>query len=332
MKSRFLRRAGSFLLALALACSLLTVPAAADDPTTDPPAQPVLVSGISLSPSSLSLNTESQKTGTITATVQPDDATDKTLEWKSLDETVATVSNGVVTAVKEGNTKITAKSTDGSDVTATCSVTVTSPAPPQPAATLRIDPNSASVPAGGTVKLTALVENAPASGVRWVCLNNKVMLSPTSGRETTVTVLESAEPGTIFNVEARLENSAVSSVCVIRVSEPQAPNVREVLINSPNTTAYQYLDPGSTLILDAAAYPQDAPEDDRRLIWTSSDESVAKVNSKTGEIRGVAPGKATIRATATGDATKYAERDIEVSGIKLSYVEKSTSGGQGQTV
>ena len=48
MKSRFLRRAGSFLLALALACSLLTVPAAADDPTTDPPAQPVLVSGISL--------------------------------------------------------------------------------------------------------------------------------------------------------------------------------------------------------------------------------------------------------------------------------------------
>ena len=99
MKSRFLRRAGSFLLALALACSLLTVPAAADDPTTDPPAQPVLVSGISLSPSSLSLNTESQKTGTITATVQPDDATDKTLEWKSLDETVATVSNGVVTAV-----------------------------------------------------------------------------------------------------------------------------------------------------------------------------------------------------------------------------------------
>lgn len=95
MKSRFLRRAGSFLLALALACSLLTVPAAADDPATDPPAQPVLVSGISLSPSSLSLNTDSQKTGTITATVQPDDAANKNLAWESSNPSVATVSNGV---------------------------------------------------------------------------------------------------------------------------------------------------------------------------------------------------------------------------------------------
>ncbi len=333
MKSRFLRRAGSFLLALALACSLLTVPAAADD-----------ITGLSVTANPTEI--ESGGSTTLTLTGAPEGAT---IAWASNKPQVLSIpSNSTTdsctatagTVTQSETVTVTATVTnvkdDGTTDSGSASSTVTVKAPqvtpPQPAATLRIDPNSASVPAGGTVKLTALVENALASGVRWVCLNNKVMLSPTSGRETTVTVLESAEPGTIFNVEARLENSAVSSVCVIRVSEPQAPNVREVLINSPNTTAYQYLDPGSTLILDAAAYPQDAPEDDRRLIWTSSDESVAKVNSKTGEIRGVAPGKTTIRATARGDATKYAERDIEVSGIKLSYVEKSTSGGQGQTV
>ena len=108
MKSRFLRRAGSFLMALALACSLLTVPAAADDPATDPPAPPVLVTSISLAPSSLSLNTDSQKTGMITATVQPDDATDKTLEWESSNPSVATVSNGLVTALTAGTAQITA--------------------------------------------------------------------------------------------------------------------------------------------------------------------------------------------------------------------------------
>ena len=63
-------------------------------------------------------------TATITANIQPQDATNKRLTWTSSNEAVATVADGVVTAVGEGNAIITAKSADGSNVTATCQVTV----------------------------------------------------------------------------------------------------------------------------------------------------------------------------------------------------------------
>ena len=67
------------------------------------------------------------ETKTLTATVAPDNATDKTVSWRSEDETVATVADGVVTAVAAGTATITATANDGSGVKATCEVTVKIP-------------------------------------------------------------------------------------------------------------------------------------------------------------------------------------------------------------
>ena len=71
------------------------------------------------------LSIEKGKEATITANIKPQNATNKQLNWTSSNEAVATVENGVVTAVAVGTATITAAATDGSGVTATCLVTVT---------------------------------------------------------------------------------------------------------------------------------------------------------------------------------------------------------------
>ena len=61
---------------------------------------------------------------TLTATVKPDDATDKTLTWSSDKPAVATVADGVVTFVGAGTAILTAEAKDGSGIKATCTVNV----------------------------------------------------------------------------------------------------------------------------------------------------------------------------------------------------------------
>ena len=82
----------------------------------------VAVTGVSLSPSSTSV--EAGQDATLTATVTPSNATNKSVTWTSSDTTIATVSGGIVTGVAEGSATITATTSDGG-FTATCSVTVT---------------------------------------------------------------------------------------------------------------------------------------------------------------------------------------------------------------
>ena len=97
-----------------------------ENPTT------VNVTGVTLSETAASL-TVGGETLTLTATVAPDDATDKTVTWTSSDPTVATVANGVVTAVAAGTATITATATNGTpddttdDFSATCTVTIINP-------------------------------------------------------------------------------------------------------------------------------------------------------------------------------------------------------------
>ncbi|ERK30233.1 Ig-like domain-containing protein [Clostridium intestinale] len=84
------------------------------------------VSEISLNKSSLSLNVN--QTDDLIAIVKPDNASIKDISWSSSDESIATVDeNGKVIARKAGNVTITAKTKDGSNLTATCEVIVIQP-------------------------------------------------------------------------------------------------------------------------------------------------------------------------------------------------------------
>ncbi|MFN2396354.1 MAG: S8 family serine peptidase, partial [Bacteroidales bacterium] len=89
----------------------------------DPEPDPVAVTGVSVSPTTASL--EVNETVQLVATVSPEDATNKDVTWSSDNTSVATVSStGIVTGVGEGTTTITVTTDDG-DYTATSSVTVT---------------------------------------------------------------------------------------------------------------------------------------------------------------------------------------------------------------
>lgn len=84
----------------------------------------ILVSSISLNPSAAA--GEEGELIQLNATVLPEDATNKTVEWKSSDESVATVDgSGLVPLHKKGTAVITASATDGSGVSAECTVVVT---------------------------------------------------------------------------------------------------------------------------------------------------------------------------------------------------------------
>ena len=106
------------LMALVSLCLVL---ASCDSGSSDS-ASTVAVESVSLGSETLTLKTG--KSGTLTATVLPENATDKSVTWSSDDETVATVDqNGKVIGVSVGTATITVKTKDGGK-TADCEVTV----------------------------------------------------------------------------------------------------------------------------------------------------------------------------------------------------------------
>lgn len=108
------------------------------------------------------------ETFTLTATVNPADATNPAIEWSSSDVAVATVDeNGVVTAVAEGEATITATSVADPTKTASCKVVVKKPFVAVDGITL--SETTAKLEIGSTITLTATVspENATEPAVTW---------------------------------------------------------------------------------------------------------------------------------------------------------------------
>jgi len=90
-------------------------------PTTCPPV-PVAVTGISMD--KVTMISTVGETETLLATIEPENATNKNIIWSSSDTNIATVSNGEITLLEEGEATITARTADGG-FTAECELTVT---------------------------------------------------------------------------------------------------------------------------------------------------------------------------------------------------------------
>ena len=238
----------------------------------------VAVTGVTLDTTSATVLVGNTKT--LTATVSPDNAADKSVTWTSTDTSIATVDeNGVVTGVATGTATITATSGGKS---ATCTITVTDTAVAVTEVTL--DTTSATVTVGETKTLTATVspDNATDNDVTWTSSDTSVATVDSNG------VVTGVATGTVTITATAGGKTATST---ITVTAPVA--VTDVTLDATSATVTV----GGTKTLTATVSPDDAA--DKSVTWTSSDPSIATVDSN-GVVTGVAIGTATITATAGG--------------------------------
>ncbi len=185
---------------------------------------PVAVEGVTLNKSETTLVVGGEET--LTATVTPDNAADKSVTWESSDPTVATVENGKITALKAGTTTITVKTTDG-EFTATCTVTV-NPAPVAvTGVTLNKDETTLTV--GGEETLTATVapDNATDKSVTWES-SDPTVATVENGKITAL------KAGTT-TITVKTADGEFTATCVVTVEEE--PGEPSDTTESSDTTA-----------------------------------------------------------------------------------------------
>lgn len=253
----------------------------------------IAVSGITID-SSLSI--EKGKTATLTASVTPENATNKTVTWSTSDGSVATVTDGVVSGVKAGTATITAKA---GEKTATCAVTVVDPTSTTVAVTgVTLNSTTLELEVGetGTVAATVAPENATDKTVTWSSDKTDIATVDSTGKVTAV------KEGTTTITAKAGEKTAT---CTVTVKAKGTVSVTGVTVN-PATVK---LDVGKTTVLGVTITPENATE--KGVTWKSSDESKATVDAK-GCVTAKAEGTVTITAT-TKDGSKTASCTVTIS-------------------
>lgn len=242
-------------------------------------AKPTFATGISLNKTSTSIQRGS--TETLTATVTPNNATDRTVTWTSSNPSVATVnSSGVVTAVNVGNATITATTNDGTNLSASCTVTVYWFA----VTGITVTPASATIFVGNTTTLTANVTPANASNqsVTWSSSNTNVATVNANGVVTGVS--EGVATITATTADGGYTATATITVNPVRVTGVTLDQ-STITLRTSGTTTQQ---------LTATIAPANATN--KNVTWTSANTSIATV-SNTGLVTAVAPGTTTVTVT-----------------------------------
>lgn len=124
----------------------------------------------------------------LTATVKPEDASNPTVIWTSSDESVATVDeNGLVTAVGNGTATITATSADGTEKSASCTVTVIDP-DNIPVSSITISGGNVTLEASSTYAISVTVKpnDAANAAIIWTSSDESVATVDENGVVTAV--------------------------------------------------------------------------------------------------------------------------------------------------
>ena len=189
----------------------LTIEAAANVP----------VDRVALSPSTLNLKED--ETGTLTATVEPSNATNKNVTWESSNTSVATVdATGKVTAVSAGTANITVTAQGDSTKSASCTVTVTAATVPVTGVSLNKDSLALGVGDSETLTATVKPEDATNQAVTWTSSNSTVATVDQNG------VVTAVAPGTA-TITVTTADGGFTATCAVTVRPdipPANPNYR----------------------------------------------------------------------------------------------------------
>ena len=289
----------------------VTITAKAGDKTAtcEVTVKPVPVSGITLDKTSVELL--EGETITLKATIEPSNATDKTVAWSTSDATIATVDdNGFVKAIKVGKVTITAKA---GDKTATCEVTVR----PVPVSGIVLDKTTIELFEGETTTLKATVspDNATDKTVVWSTSDASIATVDNNG------VVKAIKVGKVTITAKAGDKTATCEVTVKPVP------VSGVVLDK---TSVELLE-GETITLIATVSPDNAT--DKTVVWSTSDASIATVDNN-GVVKAIKVGKVTITAKA-GDKTATCEvtvNPVPVDGIVLDKAEVELLEGDSITL
>ncbi|WP_313134536.1 Ig-like domain-containing protein [Anaerocolumna sp.] len=226
------------------------------------------------------------------ATMQPSSAEEVNLTWTSSNEKVAKVSNnGTVKAISGGTAVIKVQTAD-KKITKFCVVNVV-----EPVTNIKLNKTSYVMGVGKRFTLKATVEANTATNpkVKWSTSNSKVATVDSKG------VVTAKSLGTVVITVTAQDGTRAEASCDIRV-------VRAVTSVTLNTSAVTTVE-GRSFTLKATVKPNNATI--KKVKWTSSDESVAIVDSK-GVVTALKAGTATIKASATDNSGKYASAVVKV--------------------
>ena len=281
----FISSSGSYWQDVSASGYNCRIKAYTDKRDTTTPAD-VKVSRITLS-ASTGLTLTKGQTQKLTATVAPANSTNKTVTWKTSNKNVATVSeNGLVTAVGGGDATITCTAKDGSNVKATCKVTVT-----VPVSGIQLSQTSAALTVGDTLTLTKTIypSDATNQAVTWMSSSDAVASVDSNGKITAKTA-----GSAVITCKSASDNSVVG-ICNVtvkaKVQTPSEIKVNKITLNKTTASVTK----GKTLQLTATVAPGNATK--KEVKWSTSNKNVAMV-STSGLVTAKSAGTATITCTA----------------------------------
>lgn len=235
----------------------------------------VPVSGVSLNKSTTRLGIGTDET--LTAIIEPEDATNKTVTWSSSDDNITTVDEtGKVTAHNVGNVIITATTQDGG-FTAECTVTAVIPV-----TGISLNKADSIIAKGNAEQLTATVTPATATdqAVTWTSSDNNIATVDQGGNVSAISVGNAV-------ITATSNDGGFTANCNINVNIP----INSITMSQPTAE----LRAEKFMSLSVAIDPPDTT-DDTTVKWSSSDSNVATVDT-TGTVTGINPGSVIISAT-----------------------------------